>query len=95
MKAITPVQVLITKDTVNTNFKGRYFSFFVTGTYSVEIDNLIFMPGDVFTRDVNTNSDEYFDITPQIKFMEETASTSENKRLRQGKRILIEYVKIK
>ena len=92
-----PVRFDIFNDQSNCLYIGKYIAFVVVGTWSVEIDGLTYLPGDSLRRDLQGEAGE-IELQPQIKFVEDLTadpSVSTNKRLKQGKHLYFECLKIK
>ena len=91
-----PVRFDIFKDQSDAVYVGKYIAFVIVGTWSVEIDGLLYLPGDSLRRDLQGEVGE-IELQPQVKFMEDLAtdpSVSSNKRLKTGKHLYFECLKI-
>ena len=87
-----PVRFDIFKDQSDAVYVGKYIAFVIVGTWSVEIDGLVYLPGDSLRRDLQGEPYE-IELQPQIKFIEDLIadpSVFSNKRLKQGKHLYFE-----
>jgi hypothetical protein len=86
-------------DLINISYLGQAITIFITGTWLVQVNGLIYMPGDQEIRQAPTNVlDAQYRFKPQIKFlqdMKDHPSVKNNPRIRkQGKFILIEILEL-